>query len=105
MEELLSTFTCVICYVTSSTDHPFLIENSGGNAEELGTVDFVEKGTNDVVFRTCDEEKERVVFQIGTSDALRALGVAQLVYVSSFVYHEASTALMRNLLGLYCIIF
>ncbi|XP_028245416.1 tRNA-dihydrouridine(20) synthase [NAD(P)+]-like isoform X3 [Glycine soja] len=47
--------------------------------EVIGSTDFVEKGTNNVVFRTCDEEKDRVVFQIGTSDAVRALTTAQLV--------------------------
>lgn len=48
-------------------------------AERLGSVDFVEKGTGNVVFRTCNEERNRVVFQIGTSDAVRALAAAQLV--------------------------
>ncbi|XP_061361067.1 uncharacterized protein LOC133304987 isoform X3 [Gastrolobium bilobum] len=47
--------------------------------ELIGSTDFVEKGTENVVFRTCDQEKNRVVFQIGTSDAVRALTVAQLV--------------------------
>ncbi|XP_020224425.1 tRNA-dihydrouridine(20) synthase [NAD(P)+]-like isoform X2 [Cajanus cajan] len=47
--------------------------------ELIGSTDFVEKGTESVVFRTCDEEKDRVVFQIGTSDAVRALAAAQLV--------------------------
>ncbi|XP_078444482.1 aldolase-type TIM barrel family protein isoform X3 [Wolffia australiana] len=46
----------------------------------LGTTDFVEKGTNDVVFRTCPEEKSRVVFQMGTSNAVRALTVAQMLH-------------------------
>ncbi|XP_047149954.1 tRNA-dihydrouridine(20) synthase [NAD(P)+]-like isoform X1 [Vigna umbellata] len=45
----------------------------------IGCTDFVEKGTDSVVFRTCNEEKDRVVFQIGTSDAVRALTAAQLV--------------------------
>jgi len=48
-------------------------------SEHLGSTDFVEKGTESVVFRTCDQEKDRVVFQIGTSDAVRALTAAQLV--------------------------
>lgn len=48
-------------------------------SEHIGTIDFVEKGTENVVFRTCDDEKDRVVFQIGTSDAVRALTAAQLV--------------------------
>lgn len=45
----------------------------------LGTVDLVEKGTESVVFRTCLEEKNRVVFQMGTSDPVRALHAAQTV--------------------------
>lgn len=48
-------------------------------SELIGSTDFVEKGTESVVFRTCDQEKDRVVFQIGTSDAVRALTAAQLV--------------------------
>ncbi|XP_077234023.1 aldolase-type TIM barrel family protein isoform X2 [Tasmannia lanceolata] len=47
--------------------------------ESLGTTDFVEKGTGAVVFRTCYEERHRVVFQMGTSNAVRALTAAQLV--------------------------
>lgn len=44
----------------------------------LGTVDFVlTDGT--VVFRTCDAEKQRVVFQMGTADPERALKVAKLL--------------------------
>ena len=49
------------------------------SAATLGSVDFVEKGTDSVHFRTCEEEKGRVVLQIGTSDAVRALRVAELV--------------------------
>ena len=47
--------------------------------ESLGTTDFVEKGTDSVVFRTCPQERGRVVFQMGTSNAVRALKAAQLV--------------------------
>ncbi|XP_024027040.1 tRNA-dihydrouridine(20) synthase [NAD(P)+]-like isoform X2 [Morus notabilis] len=47
--------------------------------EHLGSIDFVENGSGNVVFRTCNEERNRVVFQIGTSDAVRALAAAQLV--------------------------
>jgi hypothetical protein len=39
----------------------------------------VEKGTDNVVFSTCDEEKSRVVFQMGTSDAVRALKASEIV--------------------------
>ncbi|KAH9618320.1 hypothetical protein KSS87_009002, partial [Heliosperma pusillum] len=45
----------------------------------LGTTDVVERGTGCVVFRTCPEERHRVVFQMGTSDAVRALKAAELV--------------------------
>ncbi|XP_042294008.1 tRNA-dihydrouridine(20) synthase [NAD(P)+]-like isoform X3 [Sceloporus undulatus] len=46
--------------------------------EVLGTVDFVAPNER-VVFRTCEKEKDRVVFQMGTADAERALAVARLV--------------------------
>ncbi|CAI0430821.1 unnamed protein product [Linum tenue] len=47
--------------------------------ENIGSTDFVEKGTETVVFRTCLQERNQVVFQVGTSDAVRALNAAQLV--------------------------
>lgn len=47
--------------------------------DAIGCIDIVEKGAENVVFRTCDEERNRVVFQLGTSDAVRALTAAQLV--------------------------
>ncbi|MBN3321087.1 DUS2L synthase, partial [Atractosteus spatula] len=46
--------------------------------EVLETVDFVAPDEK-VVFRTCQREKEHVVFQMGTADPQRALRVAQLV--------------------------
>lgn len=46
--------------------------------EVLCTVDFVAPDDR-VVFRTCEREQNRVVFQMGTSDAERALAVARLV--------------------------
>ncbi|XP_034975971.2 tRNA-dihydrouridine(20) synthase [NAD(P)+]-like isoform X1 [Zootoca vivipara] len=46
--------------------------------EMLGTVDFVAPNER-VVFRTCEREKDHVVFQMGTADAERALAVAKLV--------------------------
>ncbi|CAI9110540.1 OLC1v1010589C1 [Oldenlandia corymbosa var. corymbosa] len=45
----------------------------------IGSTDIVEKGTDSVVFRTCPEERNRVVFQMGTSDAVRALKAAEMV--------------------------
>ncbi|XP_071460622.1 tRNA-dihydrouridine(20) synthase [NAD(P)+]-like isoform X9 [Marmota flaviventris] len=46
--------------------------------EVLKTVDFVAPDDR-VIFRTCEREQSRVVFQMGTSDAERALAVARLV--------------------------
>ncbi|KAK2505654.1 hypothetical protein MC885_006947 [Smutsia gigantea] len=46
--------------------------------EVLSTVDFVAPDDR-VVFRTCEREQSRVVFQMGTSDEARALAVAKLV--------------------------
>ncbi|XP_021112478.1 tRNA-dihydrouridine(20) synthase [NAD(P)+]-like isoform X4 [Heterocephalus glaber] len=46
--------------------------------EVLSTVDFVAPDDR-VVFRTCAKEQNRVVFQMGTSDAERALAVVRLV--------------------------
>ncbi|NWV90661.1 DUS2L synthase, partial [Machaerirhynchus nigripectus] len=46
--------------------------------EVLETVDFVAPNER-VVFRTCEREKQRVVFQMGSADAERALAVAKLV--------------------------
>ncbi|NXY47184.1 DUS2L synthase, partial [Ceuthmochares aereus] len=44
----------------------------------LETVDFVTPNER-VVFRTCEREKDHVVFQMGSADAERALAVAKLV--------------------------
>ncbi|XP_049928451.1 tRNA-dihydrouridine(20) synthase [NAD(P)+]-like [Epinephelus moara] len=46
--------------------------------EVLETVDFVAPDDR-VMFRTCEREKDRVVFQMGTADPDRALTVARLV--------------------------
>eukprot|EP00249_Psilotum_nudum_P015609 c25424_g1_i4 orf=81-764(-) len=45
----------------------------------LGTIDFVEKGTGEVIFRTCELERRCIVFQILTSNATRALNASQRV--------------------------
>uniref|UniRef100_A0A8C5EHF7 DRBM domain-containing protein n=1 Tax=Gouania willdenowi TaxID=441366 RepID=A0A8C5EHF7_GOUWI len=46
--------------------------------EVLQTVDFVAPDER-VMFRTCEKEKDRVVFQMGTADPQRALQVGRLV--------------------------
>lgn len=48
------------------------------NLDLLNTVDFV-MGDGTIVLRTCAEERDKVVFQIGTADAKRALKVAKMV--------------------------
>ena len=44
----------------------------------LGTVDY-RLSDGDIVFRTCEEEREKLVFQMGTSDPERAVRVARMV--------------------------
>ncbi|XP_035231485.1 tRNA-dihydrouridine(20) synthase [NAD(P)+]-like, partial [Stegodyphus dumicola] len=44
----------------------------------LNTVDFIDEDQN-VVFRTCEKEKRKVVLQLGTCSAERALKAAQMV--------------------------
>ncbi|KAL5214596.1 hypothetical protein ABZP36_003748 [Zizania latifolia] len=53
-------------------DHKFLKCERVTN-ESIGTVDFLERGTDNVVFRTCPQERDRVIFQMGTSDAIFSL--------------------------------
>ncbi|KDO23637.1 hypothetical protein SPRG_11083 [Saprolegnia parasitica CBS 223.65] len=45
----------------------------------LGTIDYVSAQGDSVVFRTCAEEKNHVVFQIGTPGAVTALKAAETV--------------------------
>ncbi|XP_055298288.1 tRNA-dihydrouridine(20) synthase [NAD(P)+]-like [Sitodiplosis mosellana] len=47
--------------------------------EVLGTVDFVDKNNGALTFRTCPLEKGKVVLQLGTANAERALKVAKMV--------------------------
>ncbi|RAL50604.1 hypothetical protein DM860_014546 [Cuscuta australis] len=67
-----------IAYGEEIIDHKLLKCERRVN-DALGTIDLLEKGTGSVVFRTCSEERNRVVFQMGTSDAVRALNAAQMV--------------------------
>jgi len=47
---------------------------------ELSTIDFVQDEENSMpMFRTCKEEKSKVILQLGTADATRALAAAKLV--------------------------
>ncbi|KAF0894309.1 hypothetical protein E2562_038279 [Oryza meyeriana var. granulata] len=75
---LAAEYGADIMYGEEIIDHKFLKCERVTN-ESLGTTDFLERGTDNVVFRTCPQERDRVVFQMGTSDAVRALKAAQLV--------------------------
>ena len=45
----------------------------------LGTIDYIDKRDNSLVFRTCEKEKDKLVIQIGTSDPARAAAVGRKV--------------------------
>ncbi|KAI4383470.1 hypothetical protein MLD38_009304 [Melastoma candidum] len=75
---LAAEYGADITYGEEIIDHK-LIKCERRINERLGSVDIVEKGTEIVVFRTCKQEKDHVVFQMGTSDAMRALRAAELV--------------------------
>uniref|UniRef100_A0A5J6N951 tRNA-dihydrouridine(20) synthase [NAD(P)+]-like isoform X1 n=1 Tax=Cymbidium ensifolium TaxID=78740 RepID=A0A5J6N951_CYMEN len=75
---LAAEYGADITYGEEIIDHKILKCERRVN-DYLGTTDFVERRTGEVVFRTCYEERNRLVFQMGTSDAVRALAVAELV--------------------------
>lgn len=45
----------------------------------LGTIDFVDEADGTIVFRTCAAERDKVVLQMGTCCAERALRVGRMV--------------------------
>lgn len=47
--------------------------------EILGTVDYIDEHDGHIVFRTCALEKDKVVLQLGTASAERALRIAKMV--------------------------
>ncbi|XP_051115424.1 uncharacterized protein LOC127240667 [Andrographis paniculata] len=75
---LAAEYGADITYGEEIIDHKILKCQRRVN-DVLGTIDVVENGTGSVVFRTCPEEQNRVVFQMGTSDPIRALRAAQIV--------------------------
>ncbi|KAF6157879.1 hypothetical protein GIB67_015195 [Kingdonia uniflora] len=75
---LAAQYGADITYGEEIIDHKFVNCERRIN-DIIGCTDFVEKGTENVVFRTCPEERNRVVFQMGSSDAVRALTAAQLI--------------------------
>ncbi|XP_050075839.1 tRNA-dihydrouridine(20) synthase [NAD(P)+]-like [Anopheles maculipalpis] len=47
--------------------------------EVLGTVDYIDKTDGTVVFRTCPDEREKVILQIGTASVERAVAVGLMM--------------------------
>uniref|UniRef100_A0A182Q853 DRBM domain-containing protein n=1 Tax=Anopheles farauti TaxID=69004 RepID=A0A182Q853_9DIPT len=47
--------------------------------EVLGTIDYIDTTDGTVVFRTCTEERPKVILQIGTASVERAVAVGKLV--------------------------
>lgn len=45
----------------------------------LGTIDYIDRRDNSLVFRTCPKEQKQLVLQIGTNDGDRAAAVAKKV--------------------------
>ncbi|ESQ45575.1 hypothetical protein EUTSA_v10010537mg [Eutrema salsugineum] len=75
---LAAEYGADITYGEEIIDHK-LVKCERRSNVAAGTTEFVEKGTDNVVFSTCDEERNRVVFQMGTSNAVRALKAAEIV--------------------------
>lgn len=67
-----------IVYTEELIDWKFLRSKRRYN-DILDTVDYVDQTDGTIIFRTCSEEKQKVVLQLGTCDAERALKVAKLV--------------------------
>jgi len=67
-----------IVYTEELIDWRLLNSNRVVN-DVLGTVDYIDKTDNSLVFRTCPAERGYLVLQIGTSDAKRAAQVAKFL--------------------------
>jgi tRNA-dihydrouridine synthase 2 len=58
-------------------------------------VDFISNNGESVVLRTSPEEAGKVVFQVGTADAVHALQAAQQVCVTQAVHRYGWEVLQR----------
>ncbi|MPC14460.1 tRNA-dihydrouridine(20) synthase [NAD(P)+]-like [Portunus trituberculatus] len=67
-----------LVYTEETIDYKMLRSIKRQN-DVLGTVDFIDKSDGTVFFRTCERERSKVIFQIGTNDAQRALKVGKMV--------------------------
>ncbi|XKL67104.1 hypothetical protein PGB90_010524 [Kerria lacca] len=45
----------------------------------LDTIDYIDTSDGSLIFRTCSREKNKIIFQIGTSDAERAAQAASII--------------------------
>jgi len=67
-----------IVYSEEIIDHRFVHCKRIVN-EQYGTIDFIHDHDSRPMFRTCEKEKGKVVFQMGTCDPERALKAARVV--------------------------
>ncbi|KAG0720624.1 tRNA-dihydrouridine(20) synthase [NAD(P)+]-like [Chionoecetes opilio] len=67
-----------LVYTEETIDYKMLRSIKRYN-DVLGTVDFIDKSDGTVFFRTCEKERHKVIFQMGTNDAQRALKVGKMV--------------------------
>ncbi|KAL1458055.1 hypothetical protein WDU94_008230 [Cyamophila willieti] len=67
-----------LVYSEELVDHK-LVKTERRVNDVLGTVDFVDPLDGQVVFRTCPREKNKIILQIGTASAERALEAAKKV--------------------------
>jgi len=65
-----------IVYTEELIDWRLLNSNRVVNTA-LGTIDYIDKTDNSLIFRTCEKERGHLVLQIGTSDGDRAAAVAK----------------------------
>lgn len=67
-----------LVYTEELIDWKFMRSKRNYNGA-LNTIDYVDQTDGTIVFRTCNEEKGKVILQLGTCSAERALKVAKLV--------------------------
>ncbi|KAL1377936.1 hypothetical protein pipiens_015920 [Culex pipiens pipiens] len=78
MRLLALSFGADIVYTEEIIDWKLLKSERRVN-DVLNTIDYVDKSDGTIIFRTCDKEKGKVVLQLGTASAERALAVGQKV--------------------------
>lgn len=74
MRLLALSFGADIVYTEEIIDWKLLKSERRVN-DVLKTVDYVDKTDGTIIFRTCEEERDKVVLQLGTANAERALQV------------------------------